>query len=465
MSKEKKQKDTEKIIKPVKKELSLKIFTLDYPIKYQGIANYTFLSRGTLIDADIVVIDPEQLAEEALNQNYEYDKQYQGKPILYESYSRLIIETIEKRKKELQILLDNGKTIFVFLKPLYEVNVITSVTQELKGSKTVNMRSVSAVSNYSFSPIFPQFMEGTGECVGLEAKSIYYPILKPIQPLLYYDAYFSKIPENGVIFAVTLGTKNAVGVSVPVSKGQIVFLPAIGTPISAGHLANIFISITKAFLSGGSLTPPPEWTNEYGLPGEEAQRATITKIEGAISKLNLEIEDEKEKLKKIQSWKCLLFEQGKPLETAVKNAFTLLGFSVSNFHDSSQEHDIILEADNERALGEIEGKDSKPINVDKFRQLSTNLDEDFERSGKYAKGILIGNGYRLTKPNLREPQFTDRVMEGAKAKKFAVIPTSELYQAVVYVLQNPLNEDFKMDCRDKIFNSSGDLIKFNIPRK
>ena len=70
------------------------------------------------------------------------------------------------------------------------------------------------------------------------------------------------------------------------------------------------------------------------------------------------------RLNEAGSIRALLYEQGKPLERAVRNSLRVLGFSAVPFNESDSEFDVIFEAPEGRCLGEVEGKDSKAINID-----------------------------------------------------------------------------------------------------
>ena len=98
------------------------------------------------------------------------------------------------------------------------------------------------------------------------------------------------------------------------------------------------------------------------------------------------------------------------METAIIEALKILGFEASAFKDSDSEFDVVFECSEGRVIGEAEGKDNKPINIDKLRQLEMNVHEDFSRPEveQPAKGALIGNAYRITDPATRTDFFTDK---------------------------------------------------------
>src|SRR5262249_27797174 len=117
-----------------------------------------------------------------------------------------------------------------------------------------------------------------------------------------------------------------------------------------------------------------------------------------------------EELKAAGRVRALLYEKGRPLENAIVDALQLMGFQAASYKDGHSEFDVVFESAEGRLLGEAEGKDSKAINVEKLRQLAMNVHEDLQREEvkSPAKAVLFGNGYRLSPPECREVQFTDK---------------------------------------------------------
>ncbi len=133
-----------------------------------------------------------------------------------------------------------------------------------------------------------------------------------------------------------------------------------------------------------------------------------------------------------------------------------MGFRAEPFKDSNSEFDVVFESNESRLIGEAEGKDSKAINVDKLRQLAMNIHEDLQREEvtKPAKGVLFGNGFRLSPLNKRDTQFTEKCISAAQSSSTALLTTAELFRAVHTLLTNP-NEDYAKSCRNAILAGVG----------
>jgi hypothetical protein len=115
-----------------------------------------------------------------------------------------------------------------------------------------------------------------------------------------------------------------------------------------------------------------------------------------------------------------------------------------------------------RMIGESEGKDSSAIDITKFRQLETNINEDFSRDEVTApaKGILFGNAFRFTAPNEREAQFTEKCTTNAARLGTALVQTTDLYKIIVHILDHPEDEAYKKACREALEGAHGKIVEF-----
>jgi hypothetical protein len=124
---------------------------------------------------------------------------------------------------------------------------------------------------------------------------------------------------------------------------------------------------------------------------------------------------------------------------------------------------VVFESPEGRLLGEAEGKDNKAVNVDKLRQLSMNIHEDLEREevSTPAKGVLFGNGYRLSLPGDRAVEFTEKCIAAAQSSSTALVTTSDLFAAVQHLSSNQ-DDDYAKRCREAMIAGSG-LTKLPAP--
>jgi hypothetical protein len=229
------------------------------------------------------------------------------------------------------------------------------------------------------------------------------------------------------------------------------------------RLRDLLLGIDKKLRVEGEKTEPPEWVDasEFKLDSEallEGQMLTLVEqmevLRSAKSELDTALGAE-------ASLRNLLFETGPLLEAAVRDALVLLGFEVRHFAGDSSEFDAIFVGPEGRFVGEVEGKDTKAVDVKKASQLHRNISEDFARDevDEMATGVLFANAYRLTHPDEREAAFTSKVLTFAQTVGIALVSTPDLFAAARYT-KNSGNAEFARLCREAIAGGKGKVVEF-----
>jgi len=231
----------------------------------------------------------------------------------------------------------------------------------------------------------------------------------------------------------------------------------------SARIVSSLVSLDKALKSSVEITPEPTWATapSYSLATELYLRAKLLDAEKKILEAEtakLRIQDDLQNAVRLRG---LLYEKGKPLEAAIIEALQLLGFKAGGHKSGHSEFDVVFESAEGRLLGEAEGKDSKAINVDKLRELSMNIYEDLQRDdvSTPAKGVLFGNGFRLTPPEKREIEFTEKCIIAARTQSVALIATSDLYLSARYMADlriiNPSEDGYAKQCREAMLTGIG----------
>lgn len=444
-----------------------------------NIEEVLFLSNKSLCDADIIVIQPCVL-ESYKQHRY---KEHCGKPVLTETDSFRYLKDIEHWKQEVNLALKNAKNVCVFMSQVESFFV-------QKGEDLDSMFylfNFEAVTNYDFLPINSLDLDSkSGNQIkisqNLGCLSTYW---RNFSQYSKYKAYFEL--DHKTTFLTTKTEDKAVGAIIPVEKGNLILLPHLEfdeelieynenneecwTEVARSHgkkLLASFIEIDKALRSGQANTPPPEWSQKpiYKLKSELKLEKNISETNSKIDELKQQLDSDQAELEKEGHLKWLLYETGKPLETAIIKALKIIGFSAENYEDDESEFDAIFESEEGRFIGEAEGKDNKAINISKLSQLERELQEDFAREEvtEYAKGVLFGNAYRLKELNQRKDFFTQKFLSGAKRSKVALIRTPNLFPIAKYLKENS-DSNFAKLCRQAIANTEGKLVEFpSIPQ-
>lgn len=426
------------------------ITTINYKLPGDKIVNSTIDGAETLLDADIVIINPVEFP----NLWIHHFMSHNSVPYYY---ATRITSMFESRKKEMWTLLDNGKIIIIFLTP----------TKAAK-AETNTLGSYDYITNYDFLPSAKEFLtqslvpgkSSTANSITLANPSHpFSQYFKAFKDELEYSAYLDiEAPKNSEYFLVNRSNR-PVGFSMKAGKGNLIFLPPIK---SKDHqkLIGVLASCANKYLTKHEDTPPPNWTKDYSLKGESEFDDQIQSINSKIEILVKEKDRLVELKNNLTKFKGLLYGQGHELEHLVMEFFRLIGFKADNRKIDDLEHDIVFESKEGKGIAEVEGKDNDSIHIDKLDQLNRAVDEDFELTNVYPQGILIGNHYRLQKPDNRKEPFTEKVLTVAKKKSFGLLTTLEIYHALEKLFEDPSDENFKQKCRELILKTHGDLIRF-----
>ncbi|MBI4963524.1 MAG: hypothetical protein HY913_09635 [Desulfomonile tiedjei] len=428
--------------------MKFRIVAAEWTIHSEDVLNTAFEDEHTWADADILVIAPPALTDLFRLGGF------QAKSIL------------ERRRKEVEGLLMRGKLVCTYLLP-YE-------TQRSKEPPYPDLHSPGPfrATNYDWLPQ-SQFTEnlttalvpGRGYAIDLvEANHPFAAYFRAFQKQLVYEACLTTGAK--IIGEVFLKNKagNFVGFTWKVHRGRIVFLPRSLEYVDPVKLINVLVEGARPYLTDNFRTPAPDWTKSFLVPGEAEILASIESVEKERALIEAKLGALTEDKNELAEFRGLLYEQGRSLEEVVLRALNLMGFAADRFRQDDMEHDVVMESNEGRALAEVEGKDRKPINVDKIDQLSRVVDEDFNERGDYSHGVLIGNPFRLVPLDQRGEPFTEKARKAAERKQFGLLTTAELFKAVVKILENPEEEDFKLGCRKAILETKGKEVVFPSPK-
>lgn len=257
-----------------------------------------------------------------------------------------------------------------------------------------------------------------------------------------------------------------VGFSQKISNGTVVFLPDyISSPANDKKFAGVILDIVTKILGTSAKSVPPEWVGSFTVPGITELNATIFNLQEQITALELHKSKVEAQRDSLDSYKFLLYEQGITLQNKVVEALQLMGFNAETIQSENTDFDVVLDLDEGRAISEVEGKDDDAIHKKKIDQLLSAINQDAEKTGSFAKGVMIGNHCRLIALSERKEPFTQTVINLAKQYRYALLTTSELYNAAIYILAHPEDEKYKKACREIIFKAEGVLVTFPAPDK
>ena len=456
------------------------IFTIGYTIPTFEKNHVDFYSELSLMDADILLISPDSLEPKGDWVNFTV----RDGGCYNVDASKTYKEKISCLKKEIEDHLNAGKNVFVLLTKKEEYPLAYNVSLD----KKVRNYSTETYTNYNFLPIdIGALTSASGKHIEFSGNSIFSDFYDKFKKNLEYQLYIENTTGAQVLFTGKDKTK-ILGAIFKVKSGNLIVLPFINyneekfTEIKGKDkkeywtkeatqfgesLAKALVDIDKTLQKGGDKTPPPDWTSEadFHLAQEQVLQKDVEKKTKEIEKLILQKNELLTKIEEETKLRDLLFEKGKTLENAIGIALEILGYKAENYNDGNLELDhIVTSPEGDRFIGEAEGKDTSAINIDKFRQLAVNIQEDLQRDEveNPAIGILFGNGFRLTRPSERAEQFTTKCINTAKSSNCTLVRTIDLFRVAKYVKESK-DENFTKSCREVIKSSLGKIVEF--PKK
>ena len=458
-----------------------RIFTVGFDLPGDEFESVEFNSSQTLLDADIVLFEP------TLG-HYITSRSYNGKPLLIEDSSFTTKKQLDHWRSEIVAAVEAGKLVIVYLaKPIECYRYTGQKEFSGTGRSRVTTNNVTEISSYEAVPNLKRVTAKSGKEIRLEKNATY--LASYWSEFSAYSPYEVKIEGDfkRVLLKSRVGDR-AVGAAVHGSNGTLLFLPPLrydeeefltydeqtmeeywtDEAFKFGkRLVSALVALSDNLKKSAQRTPAPVWTLEskYRLAEEAELESAISSCTLEISRLQSKKASLEKKRSEAGSLRNLLFEQGPLLELSVLEALRLLGFEAKPFSDGESEFDAVFTSPEGRCLGEAEGKDRKPINIDKFSQLERNLQEDFARDDvtDYAKGVLFGNAFRLMPLSERGEYFTDKCVSAAKRVRAALVRTPDLFAPAKYLKENPTDTDYAKQCREAIFCSEGDIVIFSPP--
>lgn len=461
----------------------LRLASVGYDFPSDQVKSLSFYSKSSLLDFDVIVFSP------ILTAHYHTPDRYLGKPCYDDDQSFRLREALAHWKRELDDALKHGKTVFVNMCSPETVYVATG-KKEFSGTgrNQKTTRIVEPVSNYDSLPLKTQPTASTGSKMGVAVE--FRELLNPYWSFAEELSQFRAIPENapGSMCIKTQTGEKPVGKVLTHEEGQGVaflfpFIDLEGEEYQEEGDYGQFVWTDVAMRVGAQLleqlvwlhnnarqrsakTPRPDWAEKdaFLLQTEIALNTTIAEINASIGALAEKRDEAEAELLEQAKLRELLYETGHPLEDSLHHALKIMGFETSSYKENESEFDVIFESDEGRLLGEAEGKDNKAVNVGKLRQLQMNILEDLEREEveEPAKGVLFGNGYRLTPPEERADQFTAKCVSASNQNGTALVSTSELFKATKYLAEHN-DAEFARQCREAILNGVGVVALPNPP--
>lgn len=455
-----------------------KILAVGLPLASDDVEFAEFNSKTSLLDWDVILFSPN------INDFIGYgSEKFQGKPSLNSTASFELQECCEHWRREIKEAYESGKTVITYLPSLVEVYVDTGKREYSgTGRNQKTTIKVAPYNNYDALPVNLSPVSTVGASMKLSDKGA--EILAPYWTEFGEVSRFNAVlTDKSVPAAIVTRTGAKVVGAIyrsKVSPGALILLPDIDfegicfdtndedetyeTEAGRQFCARFIratVALDRAVRTSAEVTPEPSWAadDKFVLSSEYVLKAQLLDVEQQLEAAQRRKEELLDALRDAGSLRGLLFEKGKLLENAIISALKIMGFTASSYKDSESEFDVVFESSEGRLIGEAEGKDSKPVNIDKLRQLSMNVFEDLQREGvsKPAKAVLFGNGFRLQQLAERGDPFTEKCHASASTSSTALVATCDLFAPAQYLTEQH-DPAYAEACRKALLATTGRVV-------
>ncbi len=410
-------------------------------MNYKGFIHNNFRSATSFMDYDAVLIDTSYLAR-----HYEADpcRTFEGKRMISEDESCLILEEYSLIKTQLIELLKQGKNVFVLM-ATNENCYIYNKHNELgrAGKKLRGLYPVTEFNMFSFLPIDLKPTMVSGEKFNITCQPPYSTFFQATRDIVYYDAYF-EVPKKSSLLTLPNSDKSISAVF-EYEKGKIIILPY---PYDEGNFdtekewkkyakkyLDALFELNRALCSESNSYELPLWSNNVKILTEEDEENKLAQelkrlqnIQNRMKKLQKHIED-------IRKKKILITASGTPLEEVVQETLREIGFVLSETEVGRS--DIIASYNGIDIVAEIKGV-SKSAAEKHAAQLEKWVAQFIEEKEHSPKPILIVNGYCDTPLSERgEGIFPNQMLKYCEARGHALITTTQLLCLYIEIKKNP----------------------------
>jgi hypothetical protein len=330
---------------------------------------------------------------------------------------------LHKRRRDLDELLNQGKTLVVFARtpePYAVPGRKEEKTDETTGeTATVHMHEPRSTLEQAL-PIDVSFESLRGDAFRLAVTGPFAEFWTEWAPIFHHEAVITDHP--GTTAVEITGTKKAVAAIVHKGPGLVLLLPAFqdfqdpdnpapddGPNPAHEQLVDALGSLAARLRNEGEL---PDWAKEIELPGERKARAGLDASEGKVEHWKAETTSRAEALRVIERRKGLVTASGAALEALAHEAFAALGFTLETPQEGRA--DSVLRLGKRAAVVEIKGQKGSAKEQD-AAQLYKWVAAYYADHGEHAKGLLLVNAFQQTPLSKRK-----RAAFPSQMLKFAV---------------------------------------------
>jgi hypothetical protein len=221
----------------------------------------------------------------------------------------------------------------------------------------------------------------------------------------------------------------AVAMDLNVGGGRVIFLPALPERASANQrmaAASAIVTGIRNTLLLAAEGSPPDWLDEYLLPGIAEASNRVERAEERLDSLEAELAEARNEYRSLDRYRRMLWQEGKyGLDLPVRDALQLLGWTAFSRPDEP----AVFYTGKERVLIETQGS-SGAVGMEVHYRLRERLETAIADTSERPYGLIVINGRRDEPPESREQQYENALRVAAESMRYCVVDTRQVFQAV-----------------------------------
>lgn len=434
----------------------MKTLLLDTNFVMGSADHSTFVGTDSVFDYDVVIWDPE-----GTSSTYDgvYRGKFRGRPAPTEAESVVLLEALDRRRKEFIDFLALGRSLVIIASPPQPIWVDTGKKETSGTGRNQKVtRLLSDVDLLAAVPLELRTIAGRGSGLRLTSP-IGASLWNGTRGLWTYRCYLDKFPGTALL-EVDGAQKVVASVEVTDAGGVLALLPEPWIPDDSeddddedeaegtAAPADIDDSETDGYtdvpsqiiawvygLGGNQPERPPIWAKQFRFESERKREQEMVRLEKSMARLTRKIDALKLAQAEDDRWKSLSFGSGSSLEDQTRRAFELLGFEVLQAQRGRS--DLRLDHEGNRVVVEIKGL-SKSAGERNAAQLEKWVAEELAED-IVAKGILVVNTWREIAPDSREVSFPSQMLPYAASRGHCLLTTLQLLSLARRVSEGTLD--------------------------
>ncbi len=420
---------------------ALRVISIGIPLADPMVDNHSLSEAPSLFEYDACVIEPMAVSRE-INEIFSGSSDLKTatgvpvQPVLAGPNSYGLGELLRQRHSELERLLQRGGLVVVFTYP-------NCLHGEIANGPIVDRYSfLPKPRGVLYAP--PHLIAGTGPygrtIVDEHPFSEY---LENQKHRIKYKAHWNTeaITGFGLIGSVIGQSRGEANIAMEfrVGAGHIVFLPPVGLELKGAARRPFVESLLDSIQDGLKnldVEEEPKWIRDFEEPNVTGAAKELVDVQAQAAVMNQNLKAAKAIYDDAKRFQGLLWRRGLfGFEAAVRDAFRLLGFSVS---PEMSQNAVLREKEGTRdelkIFLEVESSDNT-VSDNAYLRLRHRIDSEFLRTSRRHKGLLVVNGQRLVSPVHRSRPFNSTLADACEESGFALMASESLYVLANYVLE------------------------------